>query len=614
MRTIKKESLVHWTLTSIVGIGAMATLQPCDAVAQGKAKESGPATSATPSARAKSDEDDARIGAPQISGMVILSRPEDVVAEGVTGVIGVQSKSLKQFDTLAFKARMEPFFQKKDWVTKDLDRLALAIKEYGRTKTDLFAFDVAIPEQRLVGPGYTLQILVLPARVKKISVVNEGRHWISDRSVISRSGLTTNAILTQATMNRALSTFEVDPFVRVEPKVTNGDKLGTTDVEFVVHDRFPVMFGAGYQNYGSQVIGEHQLVGTADIGNVFGAGHRLVYQYLTDVDFKYLRSHSASYIAPLPWNHRLVVYGGYADISPDLSKIPGLGTGASLDGKAYSVGFQYSVPLAKTQNSRHEAFVGLDYKFANTTADLPSSGISVNNPYDSLVWNVGYRGQSRDRLGRNDWEFKFLNTPGGLVSHDNKTDYAPVRGADSSFSAISGSLERRLNLTFLPHHAKPTREEDFFGLNLKATGSWSPDRLPPSEMVRLGGHDTVRGYEESLVSGDRGFNIRTELWTPWIYTHWKGQHTPLVGAFAFYDYGKVAIRDFVSGTDGFARNYNLSAVGGGLRLRLASNLKAAFDYGFVVGDNASGIVDSLPSKILGAGHGSKAHVSLQLTY
>lgn len=607
---MKRESLIHWTLTGVVGIGALATtMHPMAAQAQQKGKE---ATSPSTAPSTVTDED--RIGISQVSGLVILSRAEDV-KKVVTGVIGVQSQSLKQFNTLAFKARMEPFFQKRDWVSQDLDRLAIAIKEFGRTKTDLFAFDVAIPEQNFAANDVCIQVLILPARIQKLSVVNEGRHWISDRSIIHRTGLSTNTVLTQGNMSRALSSFEIDPFVRVEPKVTNGDKLGTTDVEFVVHDRFPVMGGIGYQNYGSQVIGEHQILGNVDVGNVFGAGHRFIYQYLTDVEFKFLRSHSASYIAPLPWNHRLMVYGGYAEITPDLSKLPGLGSGASVDGRAYSVGMQYSVPLAKSQNVRHEAFLGLDYKFADTTADLPSSGISLKNPYDSLVWNVGYRGQARDTLGRTEWELKVLNTPGGLVSHDNKADYTPIRGADASFSSISGSLERRLNLPFLPHHSKPTREEDFFGLNVKATGSWSPDRLPPSEMARLGGHDSVRGYEESLVSGDRGFNIRTELWTPWIYTKWKGQHTPLVGAFGFFDYGKVSIQDFVSGTDGFAKNYNLSSAGGGLRLRLASNLKAAFDYGFVVGDDAANIVDNLlPSRILGAGHGSRAHISVQLTF
>ncbi len=606
---MKRESFARFTLTGIMGLGALAAHQPLSAKAQQPAQP-------TVSAQAKSGavEGQASVGIPQLTGLVIVTRPEDVVAAGLSDVHGVQVQGLKDFDTLAFKARMEPFFQKKDWMQKDLEALTLEIKEYGRTQTDLFAFDVAIPSQNFKKPDFVIQILVLPGKLNKITVTNEGRRWISDRSVISRSGLSTNSILTQGNMSRALSSFEVDPFVKVQPKVANGEGLGTSEVEFVVHDRFPGMANLGYQNFGSQVIGEHQLLASLDAGNLFGAGHRLIYQYLTDVEFKFLRSHSASYIAPLPWNHRLVVFGGYADISPDLSKLPTLAGGGSLDGQAYSAGAQYSIPFAKRTHSRHEAYLGIDYKFANTTADFPSVGVNVNNPYDSLVWTLGYRGQSRDRLGHNDWDIKFGGTPGGIARCDSQADYVAIRASDNSFSFLSGSFERRLHLTFLPHYKEALRDEDFFGINLRAAGVWSSDRLPPSEMMRLGGHDSVRGYEESLVSGDRGFNLRTELWTPWLHTQWRGKSTPLVGAFAFYDFGKVATRDFVSGTDGFARNYSLSSVGGGLRLRLASNLKAAFDYGFVVGDDARDVVNTLPTPILGIAHGSKAHISVQLTF
>src|SRR6267142_858329 len=48
----------------------------------------------------------------------------------------------------------------------------------------------------------------------------------------------------------------------------------------------------------------------------------------------------------------------------------------------------------------------------------------------------------------------------------------------------------------------------------RAGGKYSDSKLVATEVFSLGGYDTVRGYDERVVSGDHGWLLVNELRTP----------------------------------------------------------------------------------------------------
>ena len=49
---------------------------------------------------------------------------------------------------------------------------------------------------------------------------------------------------------------------------------------------------------------------------------------------------------------------------------------------------------------------------------------------------------------------------------------------------------------------------------LLALGQYSPSKLVATELFTIGGYNTVRGYDENIVSGDQGWLVVNELRTP----------------------------------------------------------------------------------------------------
>lgn len=98
--------------------------------------------------------------------------------------------------------------------------------------------------------------------------------------------------------------------------------------------------------------------------------------------------------------------------------------------------------------------------------------------------------------------------------------------------------------------------------------------LQSSEQIQLGGVNTVRGYEEGLVNGERGYALQAELRTN-LASLWKANPAWLdsAEAFAFFDCGQLSHKT----ESAELSNQNspfLSSVGCGLRVGLWQHLNA----------------------------------------
>lgn len=558
---------------------------------------------------------------PRLQGIVLVPGRDRVTPDGVRNVKGLEVRDVPMLADARVRerlaARLQPALAKAPFTSEDLSGLLKEIVAFCRESTDSQVFDVAVYDQDF--PENVLQIAVIEAKVGSVTVENPGRKWVSDEKVLARLGLKQGEPISKERLKEGLEYFAQDGFVDVQPSLVAGQKLGTTDAAVRVDDRLPVAVSVGYQSYGSQLVGENQVYGRATVGNLFGVGHRFSYQYTGDVEFDFLKSHSVSYVVPLPRNQRLVAYGGYADVNSDTSKLVVSGQTPDYSGKAYGGGLQYSIGLSKTRKFKHEIWFGGDYKYANTTALFGNTQAGIDIPFDLVTWSLGYRFEAVDRLGTTRFDVHTTYGPGDWTSHSARADYDQVRQADPEFLYVAGTIDRFLRL-LSAHRVTPSggisdRDEDYLGFNLRVAGTWTDDRLPPSETFRLGGYDTVRGYDMALVAADKGFVVRGELRLPWV--EWwprKGSWSPELGIYGFCDHGYAAFNNYSLASDGKTPSYRMTSSGGGTRFRMGRHLTAVLEFGIVVADSAEEIVQNLPTTIRGASGNAKIHGMIEMSF
>jgi len=163
----------------------------------------------------------------------------------------------------------------------------------------------------------------------------------------------------------------------------------------------------------------------------------------------------------------------------------------------------------------------------------------------------------------------------------------------------------------------------------RAQGQFSDARLVATEAFSMGGWDSVRGYDQNIISGDNGWLLINELRTP---------HLPLFGIlrgkgdFDRYDKwgslggGKVHRMDWIQGLvfcdfggtyyrnpppQGWPSNETLLSVGVGFRYQLMENFMVRFDYGWQLDRD---YVNAAGAASLGQQPTSRAHFGLEASF
>jgi hemolysin activation/secretion protein len=94
----------------------------------------------------------------------------------------------------------------------------------------------------------------------------------------------------------------------------------------------------------------------------------------------------------------------------------------------------------------------------------------------------------------------------------------------------------------------------------------------------------VRGYDELVASGDSGFLVRNEIYTPPISVGRMvgfGQLRDQLQFLVFHDVGATYISDPLEGEDD---HVDLQSAGIGLRWQVRENVTVRFDYGWQIED------------------------------
>jgi hemolysin activation/secretion protein len=133
-------------------------------------------------------------------------------------------------------------------------------------------------------------------------------------------------------------------------------------------------------------------------------------------------------------------------------------------------------------------------------------------------------------------------------------------------------------------------------LLLKGAGQFTNNTMPSSEQFQVGGYYTVRGYPVSELSGDSGYTLSAELYSPigfiprsWRIPHIKSTWHDAISVLGFFDWGHASNN---APRTGEIKSETIYSAGAGLRFNLTGQAYIAFDYGFALGQEASDGKDS----------------------
>lgn len=508
---------------------------------------------------------------PKLNGLVVLSSPSELDPRGQRGITGLQLHGPEFLQGKGFEAIVAPYFGQAMSMSK-IKGMQRDIILYCRAK-DHPVIDVILPEQEIVDG--VIQLVVMEGKVGKVEVKNEGKKWFADAFIASRIRLHPGDSIRQSKLEDDINWLNRNPYFReVNVAYKQGD-LGKADLELRVKDRFPLRVFAGYEDSGNAIVGNDRLFAGVNWGNAWGVDHQFNYQYTTDYEMKYLKAHSASYIAPLPWRHILTLYGLYSEVNGNMQAV-----GFSQfqnEGQSYQASVRYEVPLPRIKTYNHSVSVGFDFKRTDNNFEFGGSSI-FHTPTDVDQLLAGYWGSSPDRWGRTGIGAEVYYSPGNWTTGNRDFNFGKTRpNATADYYYVQLNAERVTKLPLTSHWQNQPSSE-CFSWAVAARIQLTDCLLLPSEQMGLGGYATVRGYDERLVNGDRGWLISNELRTPALHlgnlTHAKDGLDTLQ-FLAFFDAGSVHLNDNITDP-----NLNLASVGGGLRFTINRNLSLRFDYGF----------------------------------
>ena len=525
---------------------------------------------------------------PNLHGLIIVQTEVEIKKEGAPDVTGLKVTDIPLLSGADFQALMAPYFGRPVRFTT-IKRMETNIILYCRAKNHPLV-DVILPEQDLT-KNAVLQLLFLEGTVEHdLTVTNKGKAWFKKELLLGQVRLKKGDHVDSKELRADLDWLNRNPFRQVDALFKQGQLSGRSDVVLQVQDRLPLRVYGGYEDTGTRFTGRDRLLAGFNWGNAFGVDHQLNYQYTTDTEFRFVKAHSVSYLAPLPWRHTLTLFGSYVDGRADF------GSGLTAEGKSYQGSLRYSAPLPAIEKYQHEVSAGFDFKRANNA--LLFGGTTPPGKVDSDInqFELGYSALIPDKWGQTSAGLEGYYSPGGLLGNNNDTDFMALRsGTSASYWYTRLNAER---ITRLPYD---------FSWIIRAQGQLADHKLLPSEELGLGGHATVRGYDERLVNGDNGWIISNELRTPSLRLGnllGTSDGADFLQFLAFFDYG--ATRNRFPRSQDIPPEADLASVGGGLRFTVSQNLALRLDYGYQLSDRSVSIAAGART--------SRAHVSVLLSY
>jgi len=490
--------------------------------------------------------------------------PEDIDAE--TGGPQFELKGIQVTgNQIISSEELEPLAG--EWIGKqvdlrDLKKIVSKIKSHYRDERFIAAY-VYISPQKV--SGGVVEFVVVEGRIGNVTI--EGNRWYSERVLKRAIHLTQNEVLSFPELQSSLSYLNEQPDIKARASLKPGVEKDTTDIVFDIKDKFPLHINTDINNLGTDNTGITRWGVGLTHNNLLGQMDKLATRFQLGSGAWALGTQYSVPVGP---------YRTQVGFSHSHSRIHLGGDFKALNvrGKASTYGLEILQPVKLVS-------------FLKTTLNLGFDAKSIENRIlgskagrDELrVLNSGFNVEQSDRWGRTYFPHSFHFGFAGFMGASDKVDSGATRtGTGGQFFAYRTSLIRyqRLPVGMM--------------LTLRGNAQLSPDRLAPSEQLRLGGAFSVRGYSEGDYLADYGAFLTNELSIPSYFfpEDWQLPYSSMplrqqIQAIGFFDFGAGALRKPLNGE---RDDKTLAGAGAGIKIHFFDRIYGRIQWAARLGDDA----------------------------
>ncbi|MGL6113137.1 MAG: ShlB/FhaC/HecB family hemolysin secretion/activation protein [Rubrivivax sp.] len=454
----------------------------------------------------------------------------------------------------------------------ELKQAALAVQALYRD-AGYGAVIAYVPEQR--GAPGRATIAVLEGRIARVEVVGNSQ-FSADNIRRSLPALTVGSTPQVRRLDTQIRLANENPAKRLALTLEPGQQAGEVDARVLVVEQSPSLWTVAVDNTGNDSTGMFRGYLRYQQAALWDLDHVLSLQVGTSL------TKPASAVS-IGGNYRIPMYehGMTADIFAAYSDADGGNTFTAagtlrFNGSGEVLGALLTKHLERWGDFDQQLGFGLDLRLYLNNCDivgLPagacgSSGESVTvNPL-----SIAYTAQKSGK-----------NPAGFSLGFSQNLGLAGPNGNAANFDAVRAGAEKYYTLLRLAGYATLPLP-DQWQLQGRVSGQLTPDALIPGEQFGIAGANTVRGYLEREVIGDRGVVGSVELYAPALLEP-MGVRQSMLQLLTFVDAGKVW-NHLDTPCVGTASSCPLASVGLGIRAGLQA-LQLRLDVAYALKDGNS---------------------------
>lgn len=382
-----------------------------------------------------------------------------------------------------------------------------------------------LPAQRV--KSGVVQLKLLEGVTGKITVV--GNKNTKEKYITNRVGLRKEEILNIQALNKDLLRFNGTNDAQLRIAMQAGEVAGTTDYIIQAYEPKNQSWTIYSDNQGSETSGAWRQGVFYNIRSLSGERDSL--------NLSYVHSQGTNSLAT-GYSRQLGHSGTKLNIGASGNRVKivnGPMESMGVKGHAYALNLGVSQPLIVTNKTR--AMLGLELGHQNSNTKF--SGIPwVDDTLDDISLNYSLTNYGRSHIfyQKHTYSYSLADSINTVDPETHKvTDMENNRGINRYL--FNGLYQRALPGGSL--------------INARLDFQWSPENyLPSARQFYLGGMNSVRGYKESVISGDSGLNYSLEYAMPVI--------NKVTSAYVFTDGG------YCFGDSAFD-DHSIFSVGAGIR-------------------------------------------------